>query len=59
MRPKNVSANAVWDSFSVCSIKRFQCASIKYTGRTLVDLQQKGWIDLIHPDDFEETLSHW
>jgi PAS domain S-box-containing protein len=32
---------------------------IEYTGRTLVDLQQKGWIDLIHPDDFEETSSHW
>jgi PAS domain-containing protein len=26
---------------------------IEYTGRTLVDLQQKGWIDLIHPS------SHW
>jgi hypothetical protein len=32
---------------------------IEYTGRTLVDLQQKGWIDLIHPEDFEETSSHW
>jgi PAS domain-containing protein len=32
---------------------------IEYTGRTLEDLQQKGWIDLIHPDDFEETSSHW
>jgi len=32
---------------------------IEYTGRTLVDLQKKGWIDLIHPDDFEETSSHW
>ena len=21
--------------------------------KTLVDLQQKGWIDLIHPDDFD------
>jgi PAS domain S-box-containing protein len=32
---------------------------IEYTGRTVEDLQQKGWIDLIHPDDFEETSSHW
>jgi PAS domain S-box-containing protein len=32
---------------------------IEYTGRTLEDLQQKGWIDLIHPDDFEETSRHW
>jgi PAS domain S-box-containing protein len=32
---------------------------IEYTGRTVEDLQQKGWIDLIHPDDFEETSGHW
>jgi PAS domain S-box-containing protein len=32
---------------------------IEYTGRTLVVLQQKGWIDLIHPDDFDETSRHW
>ena len=32
---------------------------IEYSGRTVEDLQQKGWIDLIHPDDFEETLEHW
>jgi PAS domain S-box-containing protein len=32
---------------------------IEYSGRTVEDLQQKGWIDLIHPDDFEETTNHW
>jgi PAS domain S-box-containing protein len=32
---------------------------IEYIGRTVGDLQQKGWIDLVHPDDFEETSSHW
>jgi PAS domain S-box-containing protein len=32
---------------------------IEYIGRTVEDLQQKGWIDLIHPDDFEETSNHW
>jgi PAS domain S-box-containing protein len=32
---------------------------IEYSGRTAEDLQQKGWTDLIHPDDFEETSSLW
>jgi PAS domain S-box-containing protein len=32
---------------------------IEYSGRTLEGLQQKGWIDLIHPDDLEETSGHW
>jgi hypothetical protein len=27
-RSRNVSANAVWDSLSACSIQGFQCASI-------------------------------
>lgn len=33
--------------------------AINYSGRTLEEIQQKGWIDLIHPDDFDETLVHW
>jgi PAS domain S-box-containing protein len=32
---------------------------IEYSGRTVEDLQQKGWTDLIHPDDFEETSNLW
>lgn len=32
---------------------------VEYSGRTVEDLQQKGWIDLVHPDDCEETLEHW
>ncbi|WP_433969877.1 PAS domain-containing protein [Tunturiibacter gelidiferens] len=32
---------------------------IEYSGRTVEDMQRKGWIDLLHPDDFEETSDHW
>jgi PAS domain S-box-containing protein len=32
---------------------------IEYSGRTAEDFQQKGWTDLLHPDDFEETLNLW
>jgi hypothetical protein len=31
----------------------------KYCGRTLEEVQRRGWRDLIHPDDREETLVHW
>jgi PAS domain S-box-containing protein len=31
----------------------------EYCGRTLEDVQQRGWRDLVHPDDLEETLAHW
>ena len=32
------------------SIVNVNQKGIEYTGRTLMDLKQKGWIDLIHPD---------
>ena len=31
---------------------------VEYSGRTAEDMQRKGWADLIHPDDFEETSNH-
>jgi PAS domain S-box-containing protein len=31
----------------------------EYTGRTLQELQQDGWVDLVHPDDREETIRLW
>jgi PAS domain S-box-containing protein len=33
--------------------------AIDYSGRTLEEIQERGWIGLIHPDDFDETLGHW
>jgi PAS domain S-box-containing protein len=41
------------------SINYVNQKGIEYSGRTAEDLQQKGWTDLIHPDDFEETSNHW
>ena len=32
--------------------------AIRYCGRTLEEVQQGGWSDLVHPDDREETLAH-
>lgn len=32
---------------------------VEYSGRTLEGLQEKGWIDLIHPDDVAEMMTVW
>jgi PAS domain S-box-containing protein len=32
---------------------------VEYSGRAVEEMQQRGWVDLIHPDDFEETTNHW
>jgi PAS domain S-box-containing protein len=32
---------------------------VEYSGRTLKGIQEKGWIDLIHPDDVAEMVAVW
>ena len=31
----------------------------EFTGCTLKEIQEQGWVRLVHPDDVEETLGHW
>jgi PAS domain S-box-containing protein len=33
--------------------------AVEYSGRTLEVLQEKGWIDLVHPDDVAEMVTVW
>ncbi|WP_165419831.1 PAS domain-containing protein [Edaphobacter modestus] len=33
--------------------------AVEYSGRTLEVLQEKGWIDLVHPDDVAEIVTVW
>jgi PAS domain S-box-containing protein len=33
--------------------------AVEYSGRTLEGLQEKGWIDLVHPDDVAEMVAVW
>jgi PAS domain S-box-containing protein len=33
--------------------------AVEYSGRTLKGIQEKGWIDLIHPDDVPEMVAVW
>jgi hypothetical protein len=33
--------------------------TIEYSGRSLEEFQEKGWVDLVHPDDRAETVALW
>jgi PAS domain S-box-containing protein len=33
--------------------------AVEYSGRTLKGIQEKGWIDLVHPDDVPEMVAVW
>ena len=33
--------------------------AIDYCGRTLDEVQRRGWTDLIHSDDLDQVMAHW
>ena len=49
----------LWKAASDGAIVYMNKTAIKYCGRTLEEVQQRGWSDLVHPDDLAEVLAHW
>jgi PAS domain S-box-containing protein len=49
----------LWKAAPDGTIVYMNKTATKYCGRTLEEMQQRGWTDLVHPDDLEETLIHW
>ena len=49
----------LWKAAPDGTIVYMNKTATKYCGRTLEEVQQRGWMDLIHPDDREETLVCW
>jgi PAS domain S-box-containing protein len=33
--------------------------TVEYSGRNLEGFQERGWVDLIHPEDLAETVARW
>jgi PAS domain S-box-containing protein len=33
--------------------------AVEYSGRSLEEFREKGWVDLLHPEDVTETLAMW
>ena len=49
----------LWKAAPDGTIVYMNKTAIEYCGRTLDEVQQMGWSDLIHPDDLDEVLAHW
>jgi PAS domain S-box-containing protein len=49
----------LWKTAPDGTIVYMNKTATEYCGRTLEEVKRRGWSDLIHPDDREETLAHW
>ena len=49
----------LWKAVPDGTIVYMNKTATEYCGRTLDEVQQMGWRDLIHPDDRAEALVHW
>ena len=49
----------LWKADSAGKVTYINKRAFEYTGRNLEEIQEKGWLDLLHPDDLLDTLALW
>ncbi|WP_431241169.1 sensor histidine kinase [Flavobacterium sp. P21] len=49
----------VWTSDSMGNLNYFNQALYNYSGLTKININQNGWLQIIHPDDREENINRW
>lgn len=49
----------IWTSDINGNINYFNKSVLKYSGLLLETIFEKGWLNIVHPDDREENLKHW
>lgn len=49
----------IWTSDTEGNINYYNKSVFQYSGLSLDTITEKGWLDIVHPDDREENLKHW
>ncbi|MEJ1222517.1 PAS domain S-box protein [Sediminicola sp. 1XM1-17] len=49
----------IWIADPEGNLNYFNQAVFKYSGMDLEEILEKGWLDIIHPDDREENVNQW
>jgi PAS domain S-box-containing protein len=49
----------LWKAAPDGTIVYMNRTAVEYCGRTLDEVQRRGWTDLIHPDDLDQVAAHW
>ena len=55
----NATAQIVWISNANGEIEQYQSTWAKYTGQTFSQMQGRGYLSAVHPDDLEMTGKAW
>jgi PAS domain S-box-containing protein len=49
----------IWTSDTAGNLNYFNKSVLEYSGMSLNQLHEKGWLDMVHPDDQEENIKQW
>lgn len=49
----------IWIGDTEGNLNYFNKAVFKYSGLNLEEILEKGWLDIVHPDDREENVKQW
>jgi PAS domain S-box-containing protein len=49
----------IWTSNTEGHLNYFNKSVVEYSGLSLEEIAEKGWLDIIHPDDREENVRRW
>lgn len=49
----------IWTSDIEGNLNYFNKSVFEFTGLKLKDIYEKGWLDIVHPDDREENIKRW
>ena len=49
----------IWTSDTDGNLNYFNQSVFDYSGFSLKQINEKGWLDIVHPDDREENVSKW
>lgn len=49
----------IWTADTEGNLNYFNKSVIEYSGLSLEELKEKGWLDIVHPDDRQENIKRW
>jgi len=49
----------VWTSDAIGNLNYFNQALYNFSGKSKINVNQNGWLQIIHPDDREENINRW
>lgn len=49
----------IWTSDTDGNLNYYNQSVLEYSGMTLEEINHKGWLDIIHPDDRDENIRQW